>query len=323
MNNSNVQKKILGYASKYGTIFGMLILIALFSILAPGTFLTINNLLNILNQGALAVIIASGLTIIVIVGEFDMSIGNIASFAGVLVTGLMAKQHLSIFLSIIIVLFFSLFIGFVNGIIVTKAKVSSVISTIGIGGIIVGLDYAYSSGVPIATGIPSGFFNLTLFKLFNVIPIDIVYMFIILIILWIILNRTELGERIQAVGGNETAAKLSGISTDKIKIISFMISAFCAGITGILLASLIGSGTSGAGDSYLMNAFAAVFLGAATIKEGEFHIIGTFIGVFLVQTGFNGLAILGVPTFFQYIFQGFILVGAVSLSTIAGIYSKK
>jgi ribose transport system permease protein len=148
-------------------------------------------------------------------------------------------------------------------------------------------------------------------------------MLVILLILWIILNRTELGQRIQAVGGNPKAAKLSGIYVDMIKIIAFMISAFCAGVTGILLASVIGSGTTSAGDSYLINAFAAVFLGSATLRDGEYHILGTFIGVFIIGIGFNGLAIFGVPTFFQYIFQGVILVGAVALSSIARIYSKK
>jgi len=132
-----------------------------------------------------------------------------------------------------------------------------------------------------------------------------------------------LGQWIQAVGGNQKAAKLSGIYVDMVKTIAFMISAFSAGVTGILLASLIGSGTTGAADSYLINAFAAVFLGSATLKDGEFHILGTFIGVFIIGIGFNGLAIFGVPTYFQYIFQGVILVGAVALSTIARIYSKK
>jgi ribose transport system permease protein len=317
------RRKALQFIAKYGTIIGMLLMIAIFSAMAPYSFATFSNFLNILNQGSLAAIIAVGLTAVVIVGEFDMSIGYIASFAGVLITGLMVNQHLPMGVAITVVLIVCLIIGFINGIIVTKAKVSSVISTIGIGGIVVGLNYAYSNGAPISTGVPEEFLNLTLFKIFKVIPIDIVYMLVILLILWVILNRTELGQRIQAVGGNPKAAKLSGIYVDMIKIISFMISAFCAGVTGILLASLIGSGTTGAGDSYLINAFAAVFLGSATLRDGEFHILGTIIGVIIIGIGFNGLAIFGVPTFFQYIFQGVILVGAVALSSIARIYAKR
>jgi len=327
MNNQGImidyKKKSLRFVSKYGTLMGLLIMVVIFSILKPNSFASFNNFLNILNQGSLSAIIACGLTAVVIVGEFDMSIGYVASFAGVLVTGLMVNQHLPIGVAIPVVLIVCLIIGFVNGIIVTKAKVSSVITTIGIGGIVVGLNYAYSSGAPIATGVPNEFLNLTLRKIFNVIPSDIVYMVILLVILWVVLNRTELGQRIQAVGGNQVASRLSGIYVDMIKTISFMISALFAGITGILLASLIGSGTTGAADGYMMNAFAAVFLGSATLKNGEFHILGTFIGVLIIQIGFNGLAIFGAPTFFQYIFQGVILVGAVALSTVASKYASK
>ncbi|MEX2415036.1 MAG: ABC transporter permease [Paenibacillaceae bacterium] len=317
------RRKTLRFVGKYGTVMGLFLMIGVFSAIGPHSFATFSNFLNIFNQGSLAAIIAVGLTAVVIVGEFDMSIGYIASFAGVLVTGFMVNQHMPMAAAITLVLLVSLLIGFVNGLIVTKAKVSSVISTIGIGGIVIGLNYAYSNGAPISTGVPDEFLHLTLIKLFNVIPIDIIYMLIILLVLWTILNRTELGQRIQAVGGNKNAAKLSGIYVDMIKIIAFMISAFCAGVTGILLASLIGSGTTSAGDSYLINAFAAVFLGSATLKDGEFHVLGTFIGVFIIGIGFNGLAIFGVPTFFQYIFQGVILVGAVALSTVARVYAQK
>lgn len=321
--NRETGRRVFGFIAKYGTIIGMLLMIGIFSAMAPMSFASISNFLNILNQGSLLAIIAAGLTTVVIVGEFDMSIGYIASFAGVLITGFMVNQHLPIAIAIPLVLLICLAIGFINGVIVTKAKVSSVISTIGIGGIVVGLNYAYSNGAPIATGVPEAFLNLTLYKVFRVIPVDIIYMLVILLVLWVILNRTELGQWIQAVGGNQNAAKLSGINVDWVKIISFMMSAFSAGITGILLASLIGSGTTSAADSYLINAFAAVFLGSATLKDGEFHVLGTFIGVFVIGIGFNGLAIFGVPTFFQYIFQGVILVGAVALSTVARMYSKK
>jgi ribose transport system permease protein len=317
------KRRTLRFVAKYGTIMGLFLMMGIFSAIGPHSFATFSNLLNVFNQGSLAAIIAVGLTTVVIVGEFDMSIGYVASFAGVLVTGFMVNQHLPMAAAIPLVLLICLAIGFVNGLVVTKAKVSSVISTIGIGGIVVGLNYAYSNGSPIATGVPDQFLNFTLTKIFNVIPIDIIYMLVILLVLWIILNRTELGQWIQAVGGNKNAAKLSGIYVDRVKIIAYMISAFCAGLTGILLASLIGSGTTSAGDSYLINAFAAVFLGSATLKDGEFHIIGTFIGVFIIGIGFNGLAIFGVPTYFQYIFQGVILVGAVALSTVARVYSTK
>jgi ribose transport system permease protein len=154
------------------------------------------------------------------------------------------------------------------------------------------------------------------------IPNNIFIMFGVLALLWILINRTELGQQIQAVGGNIEAARLSGIRVDIVKAVAFMAAGVCAALTGILLASLIGSGTTSAADGYLMNSFAAVFLGSATLKDGEFHIPGTLIGVLIIGIGFNGLAIFGVPTFYQYVFQGAILILAVGLSTVARRLAK-
>jgi ribose transport system permease protein len=125
------------------------------------------------------------------------------------------------------------------------------------------------------------------------------------------------------VGGNPVAARLSGIAVDRVKIIGFVITGACAALTGILLASSLGSGTPGAADSYLLSAFAAVFLGSATLRDGEFHIIGTCIGVLIIAVGFNGLAIFGAPTFYQYLFQGIILILAVGMSSLSRYFSEK
>jgi len=120
----------------------------------------------------------------------------------------------------------------------------------------------------------------------------------------------------------EGATRLAGIRTDRVTIAAFVIGGVSAALTGILLASLLGSGTVSAADGYLLDSFAAVFLGAATLRDGEFHIIGTFIGVLVVNIGFNGLSLFGTPTFWQFVFKGGILVLAVALSTIARRYSK-
>ncbi len=193
---------------------------------------------------------------------------------------------------------------------------NSVIATLGIGSILVGLTFAYSTGVPIASGVPKSFTAIALNRSMG-IPNNIIISFVVLLMLWLLVNRTDLGQQIQAVGGNMEAARLSGIRVDRVKIIAYITAGLCASATGILLASLIGSGTASAADSYLLNAFAATFLGSATLKDGEFHIPGTFIGVLIIGIGFNGLAILGAPTFYQYIFQGAILVIAVGLSSVA------
>lgn len=318
----STSKRLLGYLSKYGTLMAMGIMVVFFSFAAPdGAFLSVDNIINIIDQSALTAIIAAGITIVLVVGEFDLSVGYVASLAGVLVTGLMSRQHFGVALAILITVAVGAGIGFINGLVVTKARVNAVVATLGIGTMVVGLSFGYTAGSPIIE-VPDAFINLTLGKTLG-LPNSIWFMAIVLVVLWVTLNRTPIGQRMQAVGGNLNAARLAGIRTDRTKIAAFMIAGLCAALTGILLSSLLGSGTVSAADSYLMDSFAAVFLGSATLRDGEFHIVGTLIGVLIVNVGFNGLSQMGTPVFWQFIFKGGILVMAVALSTIARRYAKQ
>jgi ribose transport system permease protein len=312
----------LAIFARYATIIGLALMIVIFSILSPDAFPTLNNFVNVLNQASLATIIAGGLTLAVVVGELDLSVGYAASLHGVLVTGLIVHDKLPIALAIVIVLALGALIGVVNGLIVTKLRVNSVIATLGVGTIIVGVAFAYSSGVPIVAGVPEGFLQLSLGRWLFGIPNPIIIMAVVVVGLWVLVERTAIGQEIQAVGGNPIAARLAGISVDRIKILGFVISAVCAALTGALLASRLGSGTTNAADSYLLTAFAAVFLGSATLRDGEFHVLGTFIGTLIIVFGFNGLNIFGAPTFSQYVFQGTILVVAVALSSLGRMLAE-
>lgn len=309
-------KAYLGFLARYGTIIGLLAMIVAFSALSPRAFPTTSNFVNVLNQASLAMIIAAGLTLAVIVGELDLSIGFAASLHGILVTGLIVANHMPIAVAIAIVVAVGGVIGCVNGLIVTKIKVNSVIATLGVGTILTGLAFAYSAGVPIVAGVPEAFLQISLGRWLFGIPNNIVIMVLVLGALWVLVERTSIGQEIQAVGGNPAAARLSGIDVDRIKIFGFVISGMCAALTGILLASRLGSGTASAADSYLLTAFAAVFLGSATLRDGEFHILGTLIGALIIAFGFNGLNIFGAPTFSQYVLQGAILIVAVGLSSL-------
>ncbi|MBZ9738745.1 ABC transporter permease [Mesorhizobium sp. CO1-1-4] len=309
-------KAALGIFARYATILGLLAMIVAFSILSPKAFSTLGNFTNVLNQASLAMIIAGGLTLAVVVGELDLSIGFAASLHGILVTGFIVHDKLPIPLAILMVLALGALIGLVNGFIVTKMKVNSVIATLGVGTIITGLAFAYSAGVPIVAGVPDAFLQLSLGRWLFAIPNNIVVMVFVLGILWVLVERTSIGQEIQAVGGNPAAARLAGINVDRIKTLGFVISGICAALTGILLASRLGSGTTSAADSYLLTAFAAVFLGSATLRDGEFHVLGTLVGALIIAFGFNGLNIFGAPTFCQYVFQGAILIIAVGLSSL-------
>ena len=312
----------LGIFARYATILGLVLMMIVFSVLSPRAFPTVNNFINVLNQASLAMIIAGGLTLAVIVGELDLSIGYAASLHGVLVTGLIVQNKLPIPVAIVIVLALGALIGVVNGLIVTKLRVNSVIATLGVGTILVGLAFAYSSGVPIVAGVPEAFLQLSLGRWLFGIPNPIIVMAVVLSGLWVLVERTSIGQEIQAVGGNPAAARLAGISVDRIKILGFVVSGLCAALTGTLLAARLGSGTTSAADSYLLTAFAAVFLGSATLRDGEFHVLGTFVGTLIIVFGFNGLNIFGAPTFSQYVFQGAILIVAVGLSSLGRMLAE-
>lgn len=312
----------LTIAGKYGTIIGLVAMIVILSIAAPGTFLSTSNFVNVLTQNSLIAIVACGLTLPLVVGEFDLSVGYQASFAGVLCVGLMTNQGLPIPLAIALGVGVGVAAGLVNGLLVTQLDVNALIATLGTGTVIVGLNYAYTNGVPITLDSGSAFLDLALGKVAG-IPNPIVFMVVAVGVLWLLLNRTVLGQQMQAVGGNHEAARLSGVRVERVRIWAFIIAGVTAAIAGVLLSSRVGSGQLTAGDAYLLNSFAAVFLGSAALRDGEFHILGTLIGVMTVGFGFNGLAILGAPTFFQYIFSGGLLIVAVALSTVARRYARR
>ena len=318
----NWRRSALTFISRYGTIIGLLAMIVFFSINAPTTFFSTPNALNILSQASLTAIIAAGLTYTLVVGEFDLSIGYVASFVGLIVAGLMAKQGLPVPVAIGMALMLGVAIGLLNGTLVTKVRINAVIATIGVGTMLSGIGFSYSS-FPIAMGIPRAFTELALGRSLFGIPNPVFVMLAVLVVLWTILNKTDIGQKMQAVGSNIEAARLSGIRVDRIKMFAFATAGFCAALTGILLTSLLGSGTLGAADGYLLDAFAAVFLGSATLREGQFHIVGTLVGVLILAVGFNGLAIFGAPTNFQPIFKGAVLILAVGLSTLARQYAAR
>lgn len=314
------RRQILLLLSRYGTIGALLLMIVAFSVKAPATFLTQTNIINIINQSSLTAIISAGLTMTLVVGEFDLSIGYVASFIGLLVVGFIAKSGLPVAVGIILALLLGGAIGAGNGLLVSKVRINAVIATLGMGSVVTGIGFAYSQ-FPIATGIPASFPQIALGKVLG-IPNPILIMAFVLLVFWVILNKTDLGQKMQAVGGNIEAARLSGIRVDRVKIFAFATAGLCAALTGTLLSSTLGSGTLDAADGYLLDAFAAVFLGSATLRDGEFHIVGTLVGVLIIAVGYNGLSIFGAPTYFQDVFKGGILVFAVGFSMLTRRYAR-
>ena len=324
----------LSFGGRYGTIVVLVGMVIAFSIASPNAFASPGNILAVLTNLAPGAIVAIGLTICLVAGDFDLSVGYQASIAGVFVVGLLSglgvlgiaaatpegSPGLPLWLAIPIVLAVGCFFGWINGLVVTKLGVNALIATLWTGTVIFAINLLYGNGTTYAVRDDGSFLRMSLGKAFGVIPFPIIILVVFVIAAWLLLNKTRLGQHIKAVGDDPEAARRLGINVARTRIYAFMVTGFCGTAGGILLAASLGSGDANAGDVYLLQAFAAAFLGSAALRDGEFHIIGTILGCLTVAIGYNGLAIFGAPPFSQYLFAGGLLIIAVALSTLSRKY---
>jgi ribose transport system permease protein len=222
------------------------------------------------------------------------------------------QSNLPTVLAILVVLAMSVGVGLINGLLVARAGINSLISTLGMSTVIIGLTQAYTGGRMINGEIAS----LVMLgrRTFLGLPFPVFYMIGIAIIAWYVLEQTPLGRYLYAIGGSKDAAKLAGINVRRLTLGSFMFSGLLAGIAGVMLAAKLGSGNPSAGSPLLMPALAAAFLGAAAIKVGTFNVAGTVVAVFTLATGVAGLQLMGAAWWIEPIFNGLALILAVGLT---------
>jgi ribose transport system permease protein len=251
---------------KYGALIVLALLFTWFSITAQ-YFLTWDNFVQIFNQAALSAIVACGLTMVLASNQFDLSTGNTASLAGIVVSGLMINGF-PIPVAIAAALAVGVVIGLCNSFLVTRLGVNALVATLGVGSAAVGVNYFLSGGAaqPFAFAAP-GFTQISIGNFLG-IPKNVYYMVLIVGVLWVLLNRTVMGRDIQAVGGNAEAARLAGVGVRSVTSAAFVICALCAAVTGILLAAVVGSGQPTGGDGYTLSAF------AACTSEIQYEVIG-------------------------------------------------
>ena len=310
--------------SRYGTVFFLLILIAGFSINRPEVFPTLLNFLNVLNQSAILGVIAVGLTVCLVMGLFDLSIAAMATLGGYMVCRILVSQGDSpqIALSVIAVLIGAALIGVFNGILVSYLGISAFIATLAMGSVITGVILGYSESRTIVSGLPDAFGFIGQESSLG-IPHAVYIMAVVALLLWLLLEHTQTGRNLYAIGGNPEASRLSGLAIKRYGLLALGISGSCAALAGIMAASSLGAGRpQGVGDTYLLNAFAAVFIGASTLRPGQFHIFGTVIGVLLIGVINNGLSVMGAPTYWQYIVQGSLLIVAMFGATVTSLRRK-
>lgn len=301
-----------------GVFIAMVLIGIVISILSPN-FLSFSNLINILRQASVLGIMTMGITLLMISGEFDLSIGSTFAVAPILFIDLMFRGF-PVILALILSLLIGVLFGLINGFIVTRTKVHSFIITVGTMMIYRGVGLIISGGWPKSLdmiGVSNHFIIRALGqgKLFGYVPSPIIWFIVSVIICWIVLEKTTHGFKIFATGGNIEAAKMSGINTDMVKIINFMITGFLAGFAGIISLTYMGTSSPTMGSGYELDAIAATVVGGTALSGGAGSIIGAFLGAFILSEISNGLVLNMVDIYYQEAALGAVIIIAVIINT--------
>ena len=303
---------------RFGALIGLLILVIFLSI-ASDVFLNGSNLQNIARQATVNAFLAIGLLLAIITGGIDLSVGSILAVAMCSMAILAVKMHVNPFLSMLICLLVGVLIGWVNGILLTKLHLPHpFIATLGTMNIARGLALIMTGASPISGFDKAGSPQILYLGAGSVGPIPVAFIAVVIvyIIFHIILTHTSLGRHIYAVGGNTAAARLSGINVSKTLVIVYSLSGLMAGLAALMLAGRTNSGFPNAGAGYELDAIAAVIIGGASFSGGSGSIGGTAIGVLLIAVLRNGLVLLNVPTEWQTVAIGLVIIGAVSIDVL-------
>jgi ribose transport system permease protein len=323
VNEVKGERKIFGmtlgsFLGRFGPLFGLIILVIFLSATSD-VFLTGSNLSNIARQATVNAFLAIGLLLAIITGGIDLSVGSILAVAMCSMAILAIKWGVNPFLSMFVCLAMGVFIGWINGILLTKLHLPHpFISTLGTMNIARGLALIITGASPISGFDRAGAPQIQFLGAgsFGPIPVAFVAVLIVYIIFHILLSNTSLGRHIYAVGGNTAAARLSGINVDKTLVIVYSLSGLMAGAAALMLAGRTNSGFPNAGAGYELDAIAAVIIGGASFSGGSGTIGGTAIGVLLIAVLRNGLVLLNVPTEWQTVAIGLVIIAAVSVDVL-------
>nr|WP_306823079.1 ribose ABC transporter permease [Pseudomonas fluorescens] len=279
--------------------------------LANDNFLTTSNLSNVLRQVSIIAIIAVGMTCAILTGGIDLSVGPVMALSGTLSAGLMVAGF-PLELAVLAGLAVGALFGAGNGVFVAYARMPPIIVTLATMGIARGLALVYTGGYPIS-GLPEGFAFLGRGELLGV-QVPILVMAVMYTLAFVLLNKTPIGRYIYAIGGNEEAARLSGVRVSRYKLLVYILSGLTAAVAGIVLSSRLMSGQPNAGVGFELDAIAAVVLGGTAIAGGRGAIIGTLVGAMMLGVLNNGLNLMGISPYIQNIIKGAIILLAIYIS---------
>jgi len=309
-------------------VFVLFALLVLFSALAP-SFLTSNNLAILSKHVAISAILAIGMTFVILAGGIDLSVGSLAGMGG-MVAGYMLTQGVVLFgatrfpsiaLTILISLAVCLIFGLLNGWLVAKAGVAPFIATLGTLYIARGGALLLSNGKTFPNLAGQAAHGNTGFPLLGQssiagLPLPVWIMLVLFALAWLIATQTPTGRHIYAVGGSERAARLAGIRVARVKIFTYLVSSLCAATVGLIIASQLEASHPATGESFELNAIAAVVLGGTSLMGGRGSILGSLIGAFVIGVLSDGLVMLGVSEFWQMVIKGTVIVLAVAVDQL-------
>jgi ribose transport system permease protein len=310
---------------RFGTLIGFLLIVAFFTWQKPDTFLTVRNWINITRQMSILGVVSFTMTIVMVLGDFDLSVGTMASLAGT-ITGTLLQNEQSLGVALALALTAGIAGGAVNGLLVSYIGISPFVATLGTLTIFNGLALYISDGRTIfgrAIADPFNDFGTGGIHLDTIdgqeimLPNLTIIALVALIIVWGLLAQTVYGRRLYAIGGNMEASRLAGVRVRLLRLSAFIISGLGAAVAGLMLVSRLESANPTQGDGLMLNAIAAVFLGMTMSEEGEPNALGTLVGVLILGVLANGLTQLQINTYVQQFLTGAIIIFAVTLSSLS------
>ena len=292
----------------------VIILIAMcvvWAIMSPN-FLTMNNLMNVVRQASYTAIASVGMTMVIIIGEIDLSAGSLIAASG-MIAAAVYKSTGNIVLAFAAAILSGVLVGLFNGVLCAKGKLPGFIATLASMTILRALGYIITGGDPISvmdktfTALGTGYLS--------VIPIPVIIMVICIVIGSFIMNKTRFGRYVYAVGGNAETSKWSGLNVDKVKILVYVFMGVLTSVAGIIVAARLGSGQPSAGQSFEMDCITAAVVGGTSMAGGKGKISGTIVGVLLLTVLVNGMTLIDVNSYWQQVIKGIIIVVSVLMDT--------
>ncbi len=301
----------LGF-DRFSGLYLWALFILVFGIWTPSLFLTSATLHSVASQEAIAAMLGIAVLIPLVAGAYDLSVGSVINLSTVVVVILQTQNHWSMWTAILIAIGVSILIGVVNGFVVVKLRVNSFIATLGMATIVTALQEIVSGQNQPLPPVSHAWNALTQTKVLG-FQIVVVYLIVLAIIAWWVLEHTPVGRYLYAVGGNAEAARLSGVDVDRWTWLAMIASSTICGVAGVFYASLTGPSLT-FGSSLLLPAFAAAFLGSTQLKPGRFNVWGSMIAIYVLATGVKGLQLITGVQWLNDMFNGVALIGAVAFA---------